>query len=73
MTDQPNAAIPFPDLPEGTVTFLFTDIEGSTQLLKALCEFIVIKQLHGRIFMACFEVGQERCVSTSAERGSQGF
>jgi hypothetical protein len=25
-----------PDLPPGTVTFLFTDIEGSTQLLHAL-------------------------------------
>ena len=24
------------DLPEGTVTFLFTDIEGSTQLLSQL-------------------------------------
>ena len=38
MTDQPTAGIPFTDLPEGTVTFLFTDIEGSTQLLKALGE-----------------------------------
>ncbi len=25
-----------PDLPTGTVTFLFTDIEGSTQLLQEL-------------------------------------
>src|SRR5580765_7273860 len=25
-----------PDLPQGTVTFLFTDIDGSTQLLKQL-------------------------------------
>ena len=25
-----------PELPTGTVTFLFTDIEGSTQLLKQL-------------------------------------
>jgi class 3 adenylate cyclase len=25
-----------PELPSGTVTFLFTDIEGSTRLLKAL-------------------------------------
>ena len=25
-----------PDLPSGTVTFLFTDIEGSTQLLQEL-------------------------------------
>ncbi len=28
--------LPFTDLPEGTVTFLFTDIEGSTKLLKQL-------------------------------------
>ena len=26
------------DLPEGTVTFLFTDIEGSTELLRKLGE-----------------------------------
>ncbi len=28
--------LPFPELPGGTVTFLFTDIEGSTQLLQRL-------------------------------------
>ena len=33
MTAQPTAPYPFGDLPEGTVTFLFSDIEGSTQLL----------------------------------------
>jgi class 3 adenylate cyclase len=27
-----------PELPSGTVTFLFTDIEGSTRLLKRLRE-----------------------------------
>ena len=27
--------IPSPELPEGTVTFLFTDIEGSTEWEKA--------------------------------------
>src|SRR5512143_1895464 len=36
MTPQPTAPLPFGDLPEGTVTFLFTDIEGSTQLLQRL-------------------------------------
>ncbi len=36
MDTQPSAPIPFPELPEGTVTFLFTDIEGSTQLLHRL-------------------------------------
>src|SRR5918994_4200570 len=28
--------VPMPELPTGTVTFLFTDIEGSTQLLQRL-------------------------------------
>ena len=36
MNTQPSSQIPFSDLPEGTVTFLFTDIEGSTQLLNKL-------------------------------------
>jgi len=36
MSDQLLVQPPFPDLPEGTVTFLFTDIEGSTQLLQRL-------------------------------------
>jgi class 3 adenylate cyclase len=36
MTAQPATPCPFGDLPEGTVTFLFTDIEGSTQLLDRL-------------------------------------
>jgi class 3 adenylate cyclase len=30
------AALAAPGLPSGTVTFLFTDIEGSTALLKRL-------------------------------------
>jgi WD40 repeat protein/class 3 adenylate cyclase len=36
MNDQPSTQLPFSDLPEGTVTFLFTDIEGSTKLLNHL-------------------------------------
>jgi hypothetical protein len=36
-----------PDLPSGTVTFLFTDIEGSTQLLHALrVTFACMSALH---------------------------
>ena len=38
MAAQSSPQIPFPDLPEGTVTFLFTDIEGSTKLLHRLRE-----------------------------------
>jgi class 3 adenylate cyclase len=36
MPEQIKSRVTFPDLPEGTVTFLFTDIEGSTQLLDRL-------------------------------------
>lgn len=36
MTDKETSQPVFSDLPEGTITFLFTDIEGSTQLLKQL-------------------------------------
>ena len=36
MSDQIKSDPPFSELPEGTVTFLFTDIEGSTQLLDRL-------------------------------------
>jgi len=49
------------DLSSGTVTFLFTDIEGSTRLLHEL----------GR-----FDVGQHRCLlalSVSAPRGGVVF
>jgi hypothetical protein len=38
MDHSPSTPIPFTDLPEGTVTFLFTDIEGSTRLLEQLRE-----------------------------------
>jgi oligopeptide transport system substrate-binding protein len=31
-----SSQVPFAEVPEGTVTFLFTDIEGSTKLLKRL-------------------------------------
>ena len=36
MSDKTKTDLPFPVLPGGTVTFLFTDIEGSTRLLKRL-------------------------------------
>ncbi len=36
MNGESKTALPFPVLPGGTVTFLFTDIEGSTKLLKRL-------------------------------------
>ena len=36
MNGESKTDLPFPVLPGGTVTFLFTDIEGSTKLLKRL-------------------------------------
>jgi predicted ATPase/class 3 adenylate cyclase len=39
-----------PDLPVGTVTFLFTDIEGSTRLLQALGDrYAGVLALHGHV------------------------
>ena len=47
------------ELPTGTVTFLFTDIEGSTQLLKRLGgEYAVVLAEHQRLIRdACRERG----------------
>ncbi len=36
MSDKAQSKLSHSELPEGTVTFLFTDIEGSTELLKQL-------------------------------------
>ena len=36
MSEKANSKLNNIDLPEGTVTFLFSDIEGSTKLLKQL-------------------------------------
>ena len=37
-TDSPHSRDEVPNVPTGTVTFLFTDIEGSTRLLERLHE-----------------------------------
>src|SRR5512137_391191 len=50
MSAQPATPLPFGDLPEGTVTFLFSDIEGSTQLLYRLGDgFTTVLAEHHRI------------------------
>jgi YVTN family beta-propeller protein len=51
-----------PDLPSGTVTFLFTDIEGSTRLVKELRErYAELLADHQRLLREAFEEagGQE--------------
>src|SRR2546425_8075184 len=50
------------DLPTGTVTFLFTDIEGSTRLLQHLGErYAAVLADHHRLLRAAFQPrgGQE--------------
>ncbi len=45
-------------LPTGTVTFLFTDIEGSTRLMQELGDDYVRAQVdHHRILRAAFKTG----------------
>ena len=43
-------------LPTGTLTFVFTDIEGSTQLVRDLqASYGLALRIHHRILQACFE------------------
>ena len=56
------------DLPAGTVTFLFTDIEGSTRLLKQLgAGYADVLAEHQRILRACFDAHQGREVDTQGD------
>jgi class 3 adenylate cyclase len=44
-----------PERPTGTVTFLFTDIEGSTRLLQKLRErYDAVQSRHAEILRAAF-------------------
>ncbi len=55
-------------LPEGTVTFLFTDIEGSTNLLKRLGDqYISLLDSHHRILRAIFAKWNGREVDTEGD------
>jgi class 3 adenylate cyclase/DNA-binding NarL/FixJ family response regulator len=55
-------------LPGGTVTFLFTDIEGSTRLLKQLGErYGEVLLGHQRILRAAFEAAAGREVDTQGD------
>src|SRR5688572_2442679 len=55
-------------LPSGTVTFLFTDIEGSTRLLQALGEqYAAVLVEHNRLLRAAFERHQGRIVHTEGD------
>ncbi|HET6753152.1 MAG TPA: adenylate/guanylate cyclase domain-containing protein, partial [Jiangellaceae bacterium] len=55
-------------LPTGTVTFLFTDIEGSTRLLLALGEeYRTVQDRHGEIVRAAFEANEGHVVRTEGD------
>lgn len=57
-----------PRLPVGTVTFLFTDIEGSTQLLNQLGDkYLVLLEDHHRLLRDVFARWQGREVGTEGD------
>jgi len=56
------------DLPRGTVTFLFTDIEGSTRLLKELRDgYGEVLAEHQRILREAFEKGGGQEIDTQGD------
>ena len=56
------------DLPSGTVTFLFTDIEGSTRLLQRLGDrFPLVLEDHRRILRQAFEAEGGLEISTEGD------
>jgi class 3 adenylate cyclase len=68
MNTQPSVQIPFQTLPEGTVTFLFTDIEGSTRLLEQLREgYATLLADQRRILRQAFAAWQGREVDTQGD------
>jgi YVTN family beta-propeller protein len=57
-----------PDLPTGTVTFLFTDIEGSTRLLKSLgSRYAEALADHQRLLRSAFEESQGHEIDTQGD------
>jgi YVTN family beta-propeller protein len=57
-----------PELPSGAVTFLFTDIEGSTRLLKQLRErYGEVLNEHQRLLRAAFEAHRGHEVDTQGD------
>ena len=56
------------DLPTGTITFLFTDIEGSTQLLQQLGDdYRAVQDLHAQIVREALESEDGREVRTEGD------
>lgn len=60
-----SASVAMPDLPGGTITFLFTDIEGSTRLWEAHPDLMRIALIrHDAILRAAIEAAQGVVVKT---------
>jgi class 3 adenylate cyclase len=56
------------ELPRGTVTFLFTDIEGSTRLLKELGEaYGAVLAEHQRLLREAFEAAGSQEIDTQGD------
>jgi len=56
------------ELPTGTITFLFTDIEGSTRLLRQLRErYDTVLADHQQILRDCFSAHRGREVDTQGD------
>ena len=56
------------DLPSGTVAFLFTDVEGSTQLLRTLGdEYTPLIQVHHGLLQEAFDAHSGRVVDSQAD------
>src|SRR6188472_2585794 len=61
-------------LPSGTVTFLFTDIEGSTRLLRLLGDsFPPILEAHHRILRSAIEASEGVLVQTEGDGAFAAF
>jgi len=61
-------------LPTGVVTFVFTDVEGSTKLLHELREgYAAVLQEHRRIIREAFDAHGGVEVDGSATRSSSGL
>jgi class 3 adenylate cyclase/outer membrane protein assembly factor BamB len=57
-----------PSLPSGTVTFLFTDIEGSTRLLRQLRDrYRSVIAAHGELLRAAFSLADGEVIDTQSD------
>ena len=60
--------LPYTELPSGTVTFLFTDIEGSTKLLKQLGDgYAVVLSQQRELLRECFKKWNGQEVDTQGD------